>query len=127
MSIISFIFLIKSSSTYFIILSLIKLWYAVTNRGLMMKLGKSWIRKIKQLFKQLFKQFISKGKLQSYYDPLQCIRSNLVESIRPSNEKVHLCLSAKLSDPCTTAKTYWSIRKTFVNSKKSPVNFPVII
>ena len=52
------------------------------------------------------------------YDRLQCIRSDLEESITSSKEKFYLRLSGKLSDPSTSAKTYWSIPKTFFNGKK---------
>ena len=69
---------------------------------------------------ELFKQFINNGKLQSDYDRYECIRNDLTESIRPSIEKFHLRLSAKLSDPSTSAKTC-SILKTFVNGKNVPL------
>ena len=60
------------------------------------------IRQILNKKDELFKQFINNGKLKSDYDQLQCIRSELVESMRSSKEKFHLCLSAKLSGPSTT-------------------------
>ena len=68
-----------------------------------------------------FKRFINRGKLQSDYDGLQFIRSDLVESIRSSKEKFNVRSSTKLSDPSTTAKTYWWILKTFVNGKNVPL------
>ena len=40
---------------------------------------------------------------------------------RSSKEKFYLCLSAKLFDPSISAKTYWSILKTFVNGKQVPL------
>ena len=42
----------------------------------------------------------------------------MVKPIRSLKEKFNLRLSDKLSDPSTSAKTYWSIRKTFLNGKK---------
>ena len=41
---------------------------------------------------ELFKQFLNNGKLQNDYDQLQCIHSDLLESIRSSKEKCHLRL-----------------------------------
>ena len=76
----------------------------------MMIFGNWWI--------ELFKQFINNGKLQSKYDRLQCICSDLVESIISTKEKFHLQLSAKLCNPSNSSKTYWSILKTFANCKK---------
>ena len=64
---------------------------------------------------ELFEQFLSNGKLQSDYDRLQYIRSNLV-----FKKKFHVCLSAELFDPSILAKTYWSILKTFVDVKLVP-------
>ena len=48
---------------------------------------------------------------------MECIHSDLVEFTRSSKEKCYLCLSAKLFDPTTSAKTTWSIHKTFVSGK----------
>ena len=36
-------------------------------------------------------------------------------------EKFYYKLSTKLANPSTSSKTYWSILKTFVNSKKVPI------
>ena len=64
---------------------------------------------------QLFKHLINNWKLQSNYDRLQCIRSDLEEYISSSKEKFYLRLSAKLPNPSSSAKTYRSISKSFVN------------
>ena len=48
---------------------------------------------------------------------MEYIHSDLVEFIRSSKEKWYLCLSAKLFNPSTSAKTTWSIHKTFVNGR----------
>ena len=82
------------------------------------------IRQILYKKDELFKQFINNGKLQSDYERLECIRSDLVEFIMFSKEQFHLRLPAKLSDPSTSAKTYWSILKTFVIGKKAPLILP---
>ena len=58
---------------------------------------------------------------------MQCIRSDLVKPIRSLKEKFNLRLSDKLSDPSTSAKTYWSIRKTFLNGKKVQLIPPLLV
>lgn len=77
-----------------------------------------WVKdKIRQVMSKknyLFKQLINNSKLQSDYNPLQCIRSDFEEFIRSSKEKFYLRLFAKLPNPSTSAKTYWSLFKSFV-------------
>ena len=58
---------------------------------------------------ELFKQFINNGKIQSKYDQLPCLCSDLINLL--GFEKIYLLLSVKLSNPFTPAKTYWSILK----------------
>ena len=36
-------------------------------------------------------------------------------------------VAAKLANSCTSAKTYWSILKTFANGRKVPVIPPILI
>ena len=63
---------------------------------------------------ELLKQF-NNSELQSDYHQLQCIRSELVESVWSSKEKFSLRLLAKLFNQCKSAKTYWPILTIFVN------------
>ena len=51
----------------------------------------------------------------------------MVKSIRSSKEKIHLCLSAKLSDLSNSANTYWSLLENFVNGNKVPVIPPLLV
>ena len=76
---------------------------------------------------ELFKQFMNNGQLQSDFDQFKCIRSGLVASIIPSREIFYLDVSAKLSNPSTAGKTYWSILKIFVNGKKVPLITPLFV
>ena len=76
---------------------------------------------------EFFKQFINNAKLKRDYDWLRCIRGDLAESIRSSKEKLQIHLSAKSSNPSTSAKTCWSIHKTFVNGKKVPLIPPLLV
>ena len=63
------------------------------------------------------------GKIRTRITPnAETFYAVLVESIRTSKEKIHLCLSAKLSDLSTSAKTYWSILKTFLMVKLEKSN-----
>ena len=39
----------------------------------------------------------------------------------------HSALAKKLSDPTISSKTYWSILKTFYNTKKVPIILPILI
>ena len=83
--------------------------------------------KIRQIMKkenELLKQFINNRKLQSDDDRLRCIRNDMIKTIRSSKERFHLCLSAKLADRSTSAKTYWSIFKPLL-IVKNPINCPV--
>ena len=41
-------------------------------------------------------------------------------SIGESKERYYTKMSSRLADPLTSAKTYWSILKTFLNDKKIP-------
>lgn len=54
------------------------------------------------------------------------ICGDLVKSVA-SSKKIHLHLSAKLSDPSTSVKLHWSIHKTFVNAKKVLLISPLLI
>ena len=47
--------------------------------------------------------------------------------IRDTETEYHRELAAKLVNPSTSAKTYWSILKTFVNGRKVPVIPPSLI
>ena len=61
-------------------------------------------------------------KIKSDYNRLKRTRCDLVEPIILSKEKLYLRLSAKFSYPSASAKTYWSILKTFVDGKEAPFN-----
>ena len=96
--------LIKWSSTYFIILSLIKLSYAMAKiyNVLMMKFGRSWISKMSSL------------------NSLAVIGNYKATMI------VIIFVYPLLSDPSTSAKTYRSILKILDNGKKIPLILPLL-
>ena len=47
--------------------------------------------------------------------------------IRDTKTEYHSTLAAKLVNPSTSAKTYWSFLKTFANGSKVPVIPPLLI
>ena len=52
---------------------------------------------------------------------LQKVDAELINIIKPSKENVHNNLAKKLNDPNTSSKKHWSIMKTSVNGKKTPI------
>ena len=57
----------------------------------------------------------------NYYICLENLIIQLWNLIRDTKTEYHSKLAAKLVDPSTSAKTYWSILKTFTNGRKVPV------
>ena len=47
--------------------------------------------------------------------------------IKSSKENFYYSLAKKLNDPTTSSQTYWSIMKTFVNGKKTPIIPPLLV
>ena len=50
---------------------------------------------------------------------------NEVSKIISKMKEYHYHLASKLNNPITSAKTYWSILKTFYNGKKVPLILPL--
>ena len=61
------------------------------------------------------------------YLKLQTISTELSEMILKRKEDYYCVPSDKLNDPHTSAKSYWSILKTFYNGKKIPLILPILI
>ena len=57
----------------------------------------------------------------NYYVRLVNVTTELSNLIRDTKTEYHSKLAAKLVNPSTSAKTYWSILKTFANGRKVPV------
>ena len=76
---------------------------------------------------EIYEQCVANGKSQTDYVRLQLISNSLAETIRSSEERFSCKLSTKLANPSTSSKTYWSILKTFVNSKKIPIIPPLLV
>ena len=63
----------------------------------------------------------------NYYVRLKNLTTELSNLIRDTKSEYHSKLAAKLVNPSTSAKTYWSILKTFANGRKVPVIPPLLI
>ena len=59
---------------------------------------------------------MANGRLIGDCVKLQKAGAELINVIK-SSKKFHINLTKKLNKPSTSNKTYWSIMKTFVNSK----------
>ena len=76
--------------------------------------------------KHACKSFNANKKNYDAYLKLQTISTELSEMILKRKEDYYCVLSDKLSDPHTSAKSYWSILKTLYNAKKIPL-IPTLI
>ena len=85
------------------------------------------IRKILTKKSEIFKQYMANGKSQTDYEQLQLISNSLIEIVRSSMEKFYCKLFTKLANTSESSKTYWSILKTFGNSKKIPIVPPLLV
>ena len=74
-----------------------------------------------------YKEYIRSGMRHNYYVRLENLTTELLNLIRDTETEYHSKLAAKLVNPSTRAKTYWSILKTFVNGRKVPVIPPLLI
>ena len=83
-----------------------------------------WINEqIKTLIKlknEMFKQYLQNGKSLNNYILLQNASHQISDLIEKNKKSYYDRLTAKLNNPSTSAKAYWSILKTFVNGKKIP-------
>ena len=68
-----------------------------------------------------YKEYIRSGMRDNYYICLENLIIQLWNLIRDTKTEYHSKLAAKLVNPSTSAKTYWSILKTFTNGRKVPV------
>ena len=89
-----------------------------------------WINdKIKELIKQkneLFKCLNKQNTTSSLYPLLEQASTELSNEIITAKNLYYARMAAKLNNPSTSPKTYWSILKSFLNGKKVPVIPPLI-
>ena len=66
----------------------------------------------------LIEEYIRSGMRHNYYVRLENLATELSSLIRDTKTKYHSKLAAKLVNPSTSPKTYWSILKTFTIVRK---------
>ena len=74
-----------------------------------------------------YKENIRSGMRHNYYVRLENLTTELSNLIRDTKTDYHSKLAAKLVNPSTSGKTYWSILKTFANGRKVPVIPPLLL
>ena len=72
-------------------------------------------------------EYIRSGMRHNYYVRLENLATELSSLIRDTKTKYHSKLAAKLVNPSTSPKTYWSILKTFTIVRKVTVIPPLLI
>ena len=85
------------------------------------------IRTAIEMKNNAYKEYIRSGMRHNYYVRLENLTTELSNLIRDTKAEYHSKLAAKLVNPSTRAKTYWSILKTFANGRKVPVMPPLLI
>ena len=65
--------------------------------------------------KNAYKEYIKSGVWHNYYVRLENLTTDLLNLIRDTKTEYHSKLAAKLINPSTSARTYWSVLKIFTN------------
>ena len=84
------------------------------------------IRTAIEMKNNAYKEYIRSGMRHNYYVRIENLTTELSNLIRDIKTEYHSKLAAKLVNPSTSAKTYWSILKTFANGRKVPVMPPLL-
>ena len=85
------------------------------------------VRAVIEMKNNAFKEYIRSGMRHNYYVRLENLTIELSNLIRDTKTEYHSKLAAKLVNPSTSAKTYWSILTTFASGRKVPVTPPLPI
>ena len=84
------------------------------------------IRAVIEMKNNVYKEYIRSGVMHNCYVRLENLPTELSNLIRDTKTEYHRKLAAKLVNPSTSPKTYWSILKTFANGRKVPVIPPLL-
>ena len=79
------------------------------------------IRAVIEMKSNAYKGYIRLGMMHNYYVCYENLTTELSTLTRDTKTEYHNKLVAKLVNTSTSAKTYWSISKTFTNGRKVPV------
>ena len=110
-------FKIWTSMTWFIYLAeLSKIYYVISFH--MKPWINSSIRRLIQDQNEAYKRFKRSSRNNEYFENFQSLQNLLEVSTEASKERYYSRLSKKLMEPSTSAKTYWSVLKSFHNNKK---------
>ena len=67
------------------------------------------------------------GKKTEDYELLTKAASEVSQLIEKSKDEYYSRLGKQLNDPCTSAKSYWTILKTFYNKRNIPLIPPLLV
>ena len=70
----------------------------------------------------MYKKYIQNERFESDFVLLDTVITELNKLVSNTKALSYENIGKKLNDPLLKAKTYWSIRKTFYNSKKNSSN-----
>ena len=89
------------------------------------------IRAVIEMKNNAYEGYIMSGMIHNIYISRENLTTELSNLIRDTKIEYYssysITLAAKLANPSTSAKTYWSILKTFSNGGKVPVILPFLI
>ena len=85
------------------------------------------IRTVIETKNNAYKEYVRSGFRHNYYVRFEYLTTEFYNLIRDTKTEYHSKLAAKLVNPSTSAKTYWSILETLANGRKVPVITPLLI
>ena len=75
----------------------------------------------------MYKNYKRNGKKTEDYELLTKAVSEVSQLIEKSKDEYYYRLGKRLNDPSTSAKSYWTILKTFYNKRKIPLIPPLLV
>ena len=75
----------------------------------------------------IFSSYVKNGRTEIDYQKLQDAITELAHIVTTAKENYYMRLGSKLSNPKTSAKSYWSILKSFYMGKKIPIIPPLLV
>ena len=85
------------------------------------------MRSVIEMKNNAYEEYIRSGMRHNYYVRLENLTTELSNLFCDTKTEYHSKLAAKLVNSSTSAKTYWSILKTFANGGKVLVIPPLVI